>query len=199
MNKLETKLARVECLIGYLIYCGHLSFRALQKEITVKLCANKSSISKALNGDEKYLTDNFIERLNSEFGEQFNLEWLLTGSGNPTDNNISLISQQITNNNGIIAGRDVNFPPHLDDMPVETQTQYVRQIIKTFNQQKQHLLDVYVDTIRLKDKIIEKKERQIESRDEQITDLFEQNKKMQQIINELSTKILNITEYVNKN
>lgn len=50
-----------------------------QKEIADQLGTYTSNLSKAINGDEKYLTDNFLQRLSDEYG--FSINWLLIGEG----------------------------------------------------------------------------------------------------------------------
>jgi transcriptional regulator with XRE-family HTH domain len=90
---MQSRLERLNMLIGYLIYTGDLSCKAIQKEIADKLNANKVNISKALNGNEDYLTDSFIERFNTAFGSPFDKEWLLKGEGFPPS-----ISKNIQNN-----------------------------------------------------------------------------------------------------
>lgn len=50
-----------------------------QKDLATKLNANYVSISRALKGDEKYLTETLLERFDCVFGNTFNSEWLLTG------------------------------------------------------------------------------------------------------------------------
>jgi phage repressor protein C with HTH and peptisase S24 domain len=77
---MRSKLERLNVLIGYLIYNGNLSCKAIQKEIADKMGANKVSISKALSGDKEYLTDSFIGRFNEAFGFPFDDEWLLGDS-----------------------------------------------------------------------------------------------------------------------
>lgn len=50
-----------------------------QKDISDRGLIANSNLSRAVNGDAKYLTDNFLER----FADEFNLskEWFLTGEG----------------------------------------------------------------------------------------------------------------------
>lgn len=43
--------------------------------------ASRSNVTAALNGDSKFLTDNFLERFNVAFGNTFNIKWLMTGEG----------------------------------------------------------------------------------------------------------------------
>lgn len=43
--------------------------------------ASRSNVNAALNGDSKFLTDNFLERFNTAFDNIFNLKWLMTGEG----------------------------------------------------------------------------------------------------------------------
>jgi hypothetical protein len=102
---MKNKLERLNCMIGYLIFTGKLSVLSMQKEIIAKTEKNKTSVSMALNGDERYLTDKFIERVNTAFGSPFSIDWLLTGKGVPVYSN----SQNSENNtgNGII-GNNVN-------------------------------------------------------------------------------------------
>lgn len=50
-----------------------------QKDISEKMEISAETVSRALKGLEKYLTDNFLEKFASEFG--FNPEWLKKGNG----------------------------------------------------------------------------------------------------------------------
>jgi len=43
--------------------------------------ANRSSVSRALNGDPQYLNDAFLFRLNAAFGNIFNMAYLMRGEG----------------------------------------------------------------------------------------------------------------------
>lgn len=52
-----------------------------QKHAAQILKIADGNLSKALKGDERYLTDSFLERFNRTFGWIFNTEWLLTGDG----------------------------------------------------------------------------------------------------------------------
>lgn len=50
-----------------------------QKDISEHLEISPESITRALKGNEKYLTDNFLKKIAEKFG--FNEVWLLTGEG----------------------------------------------------------------------------------------------------------------------
>lgn len=63
---------------NYLIFKGIIS---TQQDIANKMNVSKSNISRALNGDEKYLTEKFLIRFNNAFDNIFNIQWLLTGEG----------------------------------------------------------------------------------------------------------------------
>lgn len=52
-----------------------------QKDVSEKMEVAASNISKAFNGDEKYLTSKFLIRFNRTFGSIFNDEWLVDGTG----------------------------------------------------------------------------------------------------------------------
>lgn len=43
--------------------------------------ASRPNVTAALNGDSKFLTDNFLERFNIAFDNMFNIKWLITGEG----------------------------------------------------------------------------------------------------------------------
>jgi hypothetical protein len=60
---MNTKLDRLNCLIRFLIFSEKISYKSTQKDIQKAM--NRDSISKALNGDENYLTDNFLKVLKS--------------------------------------------------------------------------------------------------------------------------------------
>jgi|GEM_PF-4645979 len=73
-----------------------------QQDIADKMEINKSSLSKATNGDDKYLTDSFLKRFNYSFGNMFNERWLISGEGEM----LNQVSQQIVNgdNNTAVSG-----------------------------------------------------------------------------------------------
>lgn len=48
-----------------------------QKEISERGLIAKTNLSRAINGDEKYLTDSFLEKFAAEFG--FDRDWLIKG------------------------------------------------------------------------------------------------------------------------
>lgn len=50
-----------------------------QKDISDRGLIAKTNLSRAIKGDERYLTHKFLEKFASEFN--FNYEWLLTGTG----------------------------------------------------------------------------------------------------------------------
>lgn len=52
-----------------------------QKDVAERMRASQQSVSSAMKGVEKVLTDNFLRRLNSAYGYMFNEEWLMTGDG----------------------------------------------------------------------------------------------------------------------
>lgn len=52
-----------------------------QKDVAERMRASQQSVSSAMKGVEKVLTDNFLRRLNSAYGYMFNEEWLMTGEG----------------------------------------------------------------------------------------------------------------------
>ena len=52
-----------------------------QQDVANKMGISKTNISRAFNGDEKYLTKSFLERFNDSYNNVFNYNWLITGEG----------------------------------------------------------------------------------------------------------------------
>ncbi|TFD94641.1 hypothetical protein E2605_14810 [Dysgonomonas capnocytophagoides] len=52
-----------------------------QQDLADKMKYARASVSKALNGHDGYLTDNFITEFCNKFPQIFNPNWLLTGEG----------------------------------------------------------------------------------------------------------------------
>jgi hypothetical protein len=75
----NNKLGRLNKLVEYLIYTNQISFKAVQTEIANRINANPVSISRAFAGEEKYLTDSLMERINDAFDSPYSKNWLLTG------------------------------------------------------------------------------------------------------------------------
>lgn len=52
-----------------------------QVDLAKAIGASEATISKALKGDERSLTDKLLKRINKAFGNMFSLDWLLNGIG----------------------------------------------------------------------------------------------------------------------
>lgn len=72
------KSERIDQVYRHLMKINAISSK---KDIAKKMDAAYTNVSRALNGDEKYLTDSFTERLNKSFGGLFNVEWITDGKG----------------------------------------------------------------------------------------------------------------------
>lgn len=57
-----------------------------QQDVANVMDVKKENISRAFNGNEKYLTPGFMERFNNAFNNIFNKAWLLTGEGEMLNN-----------------------------------------------------------------------------------------------------------------
>ena len=63
-------------------YLRFNGFTQSQKDLADRMQATAPNVSKALKGDSKFITDNFLRRFNEAFGELFNYQWLILGEGN---------------------------------------------------------------------------------------------------------------------
>ena len=69
---------RLQKAINYLRLNGIVSS---QVDTANKMGASEATVSNALKGNDKYLTDKFLKRFNGAFGGLFNLDWLLDEEG----------------------------------------------------------------------------------------------------------------------
>lgn len=73
---IDIKVKRIATAIDYLKSIGRVH---KQQDIAEQMGATESSLSRALKGDVKYLTDKFIQRFNKAYGNIFNEGWLMGG------------------------------------------------------------------------------------------------------------------------
>lgn len=75
------KKERFNKLIRYIIWAYDVPFQSALKTIAAKAGVGHSNLSTALAGNEKYLTDSIMNKVNTAYGEPFRKEWLLFGTG----------------------------------------------------------------------------------------------------------------------
>lgn len=73
----------------------------IQQDVADRLGTNKTNISRAFNGDEKYLTKSFLQRFNEAYNNVFNYNWLLTGEGKMLNNTPEIELQQVSTEENI--------------------------------------------------------------------------------------------------
>ncbi len=73
----ETK-ERLKTAFNYLKFKGLVKS---QKKLAKDIGTSEPCVSYAMNGNEKYLTKNFLIKLNNAYNNIFNMSWLLTGEG----------------------------------------------------------------------------------------------------------------------
>ena len=77
---------RLRKVFDYLVYSEGIK---TQGEFAERIDVNKTNLSSAMNGNEKYLSDSLFQKIHSTF-PALSIKWLLTGDGNMlTDNNIT--------------------------------------------------------------------------------------------------------------
>lgn len=75
------KRERFNKLIRYIIWAYDVPFQSALKTISEKVGVGHSNLSSALRGNETYLTDSLITKVNYTYGEPFRREWLLFDAG----------------------------------------------------------------------------------------------------------------------
>lgn len=74
----DNKVGRILQAIEFLKDAGKVH---RQQDVAEMMGTDKANISRALKGDEKYLTNRFLRRFNEAYGNIFNIEWLIDGIG----------------------------------------------------------------------------------------------------------------------
>ena len=72
--------------------------------------ASRPNVTAALNGDSKFLTDNFLERFNVAFDNMFNIKWLMTGEGDMLKASSSVDSQPSVKNERVVDDEAYKVP-----------------------------------------------------------------------------------------
>ena len=76
---MDTQLKdRLNQAYNYIVYAYGLS---TQQEVSDYIGVARSNLSRALNGDVKYLTNNFLQKFSKAFDTTICDTWLLTGEG----------------------------------------------------------------------------------------------------------------------
>ena len=83
------KKERFNKLVRYLVFVYELPYAGILRAIAEKAGVNSSNLSAALSGNERFLTNSIIKKVNKSFGEPFNMEWLLSGTGEMYNENAS--------------------------------------------------------------------------------------------------------------
>ena len=78
LGKVDDKVGRFATAYEYLKSIGRAH---KQQDIAERMSTDKANVSRAMNGDARYLTNRFLSRFNRAYGNIFNLEWLLNGVG----------------------------------------------------------------------------------------------------------------------
>jgi hypothetical protein len=91
------KKERFNKLIRYIIWAYDVPFQSALKTISKKVGVGHSNLSTALRGNEIYLTDSLVTKVNYAYGEPFRREWLVFGTGDMLkDNSQAVISDPAT-------------------------------------------------------------------------------------------------------
>ena len=99
------KKDRVRKLVHFLIWKYDVPFNSALKTIGQEVGISSSNLSVALGGNDRFLTNSLIQKVNRAYGRPFNEEWLIFGTGemlrNSTDDAVPntgevIASQQAT-------------------------------------------------------------------------------------------------------
>ena len=108
--KKDLRQAQLQSVYDHLRSIGR---NQTQKDLADQIGSRPESISQALNGSEKYLTDNLFKKLALEFGDVFSRRWLETGEGEMlVTQSVGDVSKSTMVGNNV-KGKDI----HINNMP----------------------------------------------------------------------------------
>lgn len=105
--------------------------------------ANRSSVSRALNGDPQYLNDAFLFRLNAAFGNIFNMAYLMRGEGD-------MLAVSDSGNNIVQGDNNHHFQQSVSSS-ADSEVSSLRKEV-----------EVYREKIRMLEKMVEDKDKEID-------------------------------------
>lgn len=82
-----TRADRFNKLIRYIIWTFDVPFQSAIKTVAEKAGVGHSNLSTALGGNERYLTDSIMNKVNVAYDEPFRKEWLLFETGDMLKDN----------------------------------------------------------------------------------------------------------------
>lgn len=139
MNKKD----RFQKAFNYLKRCGIISS---QTDIATTMETYSQNISRAYNGDERYLTDKFLNRFNTAFGNIFNIDWLQNGNGemlSPDPKPQSVVNSQNTvQNNSSLSFGNTDIEKELieqlkrKDEQINEQAQQIKILLQMLGERK---------------------------------------------------------------
>lgn len=104
MNR-QDRLERLQLIYEHLRSIGRIH---TQKDLAEAIGTRTESVNAALNGKERYLTDNLFKKIALEYGDIFSRPWLENGEGDMLVENSGNISKNtIVGNN--VKGKDINI------------------------------------------------------------------------------------------
>lgn len=81
-----------------------------QQDVADVMGVKKENISRAFNGNEKYLTPSFITRFNNAFGDIFNTDWLIKEHGEMLKTNQTIGDISNSNVSGVnVSGTEIHI------------------------------------------------------------------------------------------
>lgn len=87
------KKERLNKLVRYIIWTFDVPFQSAIKTIATEAGINPSNLSTALRGNETYLTDSLIKKVNRAYKSPFFEQWLMFGTGEMlTEGNTAVIT-----------------------------------------------------------------------------------------------------------
>jgi hypothetical protein len=139
MNRLD----RLKKAIEYLTNNGYIHF---QTDIAKRMDSHPQPVSKACKGDERYLTDKFLVRFNTAFGNIFNIDWLQNGNGemlSPDPKPQSVVNSQNTvQNNSSLSFGNTDIEKELieqlkrKDEQINEQAQQIKILLQMLGERK---------------------------------------------------------------
>lgn len=122
------KKERINEAFNYLVYKQIVKSKS---DVASQMHSSKASTINALNGNENYLTDNFIKKFCLTFSGIFNVDWILSGNGEMLQNKDHIIAHNVINSgHHIVSG---------NGSTINESQQYSADYVKQLEQENKYL------------------------------------------------------------
>ena len=130
----EDRRKRLEAAIAHLISIGRIEGNSTASRIAEKMKRGRESVSAAINGNERYLSEKFVKNFCAVYGNVISAEWIWDGAGKML---VDVVEPQTSISDNTVTSK-------LESLTKEELISLVKQMIALHAEQ----VDMYKEMIR---------------------------------------------------